>query len=92
MALTQCVESVLRETKGETHKYLVRRCPRGDNFKDGIGSHIEFRDKTGYTNPYTHLRNCVFHTDEEALINSYLEIVIHILRLINCILGNVGIL
>ena len=44
-ALTQHVEIVSRENKGETHKYIVRRCPRGDNCRDGIGGRIEFRDK-----------------------------------------------
>ena len=73
-ALSNPIETVIRENnKGEKHCYIVRRCPKGDNCRDRSGGRIEFREKTGFTNPFAHLKKCCFHGDDEAMMRSYWE-------------------
>ena len=62
------------EENGTTKQLQVRQCPNANTCKEvAKAGRIEFKDKSGYTNPYSHLLSCYCYGDEDALLDKYWE-------------------
>ena len=73
--MMRCMETVTRpEENGTTKQLQVRQCPHTNTCKEvAKAGRIEFKDKSEYTNPYSHLLICYYYEDEDTLLNKYWE-------------------
>ena len=74
-SLTTFIRTEKEDRGGKTYEFIVVKCPKGQYCKNS-NAEIRYQNKSGFKNPFSHLRSCLAQVCRLYLYTTYFSVIV----------------